>query len=72
MILEQQLPQVLPLSRPMPLPDILPKVPDQPVPLQGMVNPGPLDIRLFGKTMYKNRSIGPELMSSFVEIAFVD
>ena len=32
----------------MPLPATLPKVPDQPVPFQGLVNPRPLDIRLLG------------------------
>ena len=36
------------MPRPLPLPDTLPKVPDQPVPFQGIVNPKPLDIRLFG------------------------
>ena len=32
----------------MPLPDAIPKVPDQLIPLQGLINPGPLDIRLPG------------------------
>ena len=42
MVLEKSLPQVLPMPRPMPLP----KVPDKPVPFQGIVNPRPLDLRL--------------------------
>ena len=42
MVLEQPLPQGLPMPRPMPLPDTLPKVPDQPVPYQGLINPRPL------------------------------
>ena len=46
MVPEQPLPQVLPMPRLMPLPDMLPKVPDQPVPYQGLINPRPLDIRL--------------------------
>ena len=36
------------MARPMPLPDTLPKVPDQPVPFQGLVNLRLLDIRLLG------------------------
>ena len=36
------------MPRLMPLPDTLPKVPDQPVPFQGLVNPRPIDIRLLG------------------------
>ena len=48
MIPEQQLPQVLPIPRPMPLPDAIPKVPDQPIPFQGFINPRSLDIRLLG------------------------
>ena len=48
MVLEQPLPQVLPMPRQMPLLDTLPKVPYQPVPLQGLDNPRPLDIRLLG------------------------
>ena len=32
----------------MPLPDAIPKVPDQPIPFQGLINPRPLDIRLLG------------------------
>ena len=36
------------MPRPMPLPDKLPKVPDQPVPFQGLIHPRPLDIRLCG------------------------
>ena len=48
LVVEQPLPQVLPMPRPMPLPDTLPKVPDQPVPYQGLINPRPLNIRLFG------------------------
>ena len=48
MVLEQPLPQVLPMPRPMPLPDTLPKVPDQPIPFEGLINPKPLNIRLFG------------------------
>ena len=48
MVPEQPLPQVLPMPRLMPLPDTLPKVPNQPVPYQGLINPRPLDIRLLG------------------------
>ena len=33
---------------PMPLSDMLPKVPDQPIPYWGLINPRPLDIRLLG------------------------
>ena len=47
-ILEQPLPHILPMPRPMPLPDTLPKVPDQPFPFQGLNNPRPLGMRLFG------------------------
>ena len=36
------------MPRQMPLPDTLPKVPDQPVPFQGLVNSRHLDIRLLG------------------------
>ena len=36
------------MPRPMPLPDAIPKVPDQPIPFQGLINPRPLDIRLLG------------------------
>ena len=32
----------------MSLPDTLPKVPEQPIPFQGLINPSPLDIRLLG------------------------
>ena len=32
----------------MPLPDAIPKVPNQPIPFQGLINPRPLDIRLLG------------------------
>ena len=32
----------------MPLPDAIPKVPDQLIPYQGLINPRPLDIRLLG------------------------
>ena len=32
----------------MPLPDTIPKVPDQPIPYQDLINPRPLDIRLLG------------------------
>ena len=48
MVLEQPSPQVLSIPRPMPLPDTLPKMPDQPIPFQGLINPRPLDIRLLG------------------------
>ena len=48
MVPEQPLLQVLPMPKPMPLPDALPKVPDQPIPFQGLINPRPLDIRLLG------------------------
>ena len=44
MVLEQPLPQVLL----MPLPDPLPRVLDQSVPFQGLVNPRPLERRLIG------------------------
>ena len=46
MVPELPLPQVLPMPTPMSLPDALPKVPDQPIPFQGLINPTPLDIRL--------------------------
>ena len=46
--LEQPLFQVLPMPKPMQLPDAIPKVPDQPIPFQGLINPRPLDIRLLG------------------------
>ena len=36
------------MPRPMPLPDTLTKVPDQPVSPQGLINPRPLDIKLLG------------------------
>ena len=36
------------MPKPMPLPDAIPKVPDQPIPFQGLINPRPLDIRLLG------------------------
>ena len=36
------------MSRPIPLPNTLPKVPDQPVPFQGLGNPRPFDITLLG------------------------
>ena len=39
MVQEQPLPQVLPMPRPMPLPYVIPKVPDQPIPFQGLINP---------------------------------
>ena len=48
MVLEQPLTHVLLMPRPMPLPDTLPRVPDQPIPYQGLINPRPLDIRLLG------------------------
>ena len=48
MVPEQPSPQVLPMSRPMPLPDAIPKVPDQPISYQGLINTRPLDIRLLG------------------------
>ena len=44
MIPEQPVPQVLP----MPLPNAIPKVHDQPIPYQGLINPRSLDIRLLG------------------------
>ena len=44
MVPEQPLSQNLP----MPLPDALSEVPDQPIPFQGLINPRPLDIRLLG------------------------
>ena len=39
LVLEQPLPQVLPMPKPMPLSDAIPKVPDQPIPFQGLINP---------------------------------
>ena len=48
MVLEQPLPQVLPMPRPMPLSETLPKVPDQSVHFQAFINPRPHDIRLLG------------------------
>ena len=48
MVPEKPLPQVLPMSRLMPLPGTIPKVADQPIPYQGLINPRPLDIRLLG------------------------
>ena len=48
MVPEQRLPQVLPMSIPMALPDTIPKVPDQPIPYQGLINPRPLDITILG------------------------
>ena len=48
MVLEQPLPQVLPMPKPMPLPHTFPKEPDQPVPYEGLINPRPCDIRLLG------------------------
>ena len=32
----------------MPMPATKPKMPDQPIPYQGLINPRPLDIRLLG------------------------
>ena len=46
MVLEQPLPQVLPMPRPMSLPHAIPRVPDQPIPSQGLINPRSLDVRL--------------------------
>ena len=48
MVPEQPLPQVLPMPKPMSFPDAIPKVPDQPIPFQGLINLRPLDIRLLG------------------------
>ena len=48
MVLEHPLPQVLPMPRPMMLPNTIPKVPDQLIPYQGLINPRPLDVRLLG------------------------
>ena len=48
MVPEQPLHQVLIMPRPMPLPDAIPKVPDQPIPFQCLINSRPLDIRLLG------------------------
>ena len=36
------------MPSPMPLPDPLPRLPDQPVSVQGLVNSRPLDISLLG------------------------
>ena len=46
MVPGQPVPQVLPMSRPMPLPDAIPKAPDQPILYQGLINTRSLDIRL--------------------------
>ena len=48
MVPEQPLPHILPMPRPMPLADAIPKIPDQPIPFQGLINPRCLDIRLLG------------------------
>ena len=48
MVLDQPLHEVLPMPRPKPLPDTLPKLPDQPLPDQDLINPKLLDIRLLG------------------------
>ena len=48
MVPEQPLPQVLPMPRPMPLTATIPKVHDQPIPYQGLINPRLLDIGLLG------------------------
>ena len=45
---EQPLPHVLPMPRLMPLPAAIPKVPDQLIPYQSLMNPRALDIRLLG------------------------
>ena len=45
-ILKQPFCQVLPMLIPLPLPDPVPRVPDQPVLFQVLVNPRPLDITL--------------------------
>ena len=45
---EQPLPQVLPMPRPMPLSDTIPKIPDQPIPYEGLINQRFLGIRLLG------------------------
>ena len=36
------------MPKPVPLPDAKPKVPDQCIPFQGLINSRPLDIRLLG------------------------
>ena len=36
------------MPRPMPLSSAIPKVPDQPIPFQGLINPRLLEIRLLG------------------------
>ena len=45
------------MPRHMALPDTVPKVLDQPVPLKGLVNPRPLDIRLLGTLSDNNKDI---------------
>ena len=48
MVAEGPLPLVIPMPRPMSLADAIPKVPDQPFPFQGLINPKSLYIRLLG------------------------
>ena len=48
MVSEQPLIQVLPMPKPMLLPETLPKEPDQPVTFQRLVNLKPLVIKLLG------------------------
>ena len=58
MVSKQPLPRVLPMPRPMPLSDTVPKVPDQPVPCQGLVNPRLYDIRLLGTLLGYDNDLG--------------
>ena len=60
MVPEQPVPQDLPMPRPVPLPATIPKVPDQPIPYQGLINPRPLDIRLLGTLPGYDNDIGDE------------
>ena len=48
MVSDQPLPQVVPMPKPIALPVTVPKVPDQTIPFQGLVNPRPLDKKLLG------------------------
>ena len=41
MVPEHLLPDVLPMLGPMSLQDLIPKLPDQPPPFQGLINPRP-------------------------------
>ena len=60
MVLEQPLPHILPMPTPMPFHDTLPKVPDQPIPYQGLITPRPYDIRLLGTSPGYDNDIDDE------------